>query len=323
VAMERGNNYDDYFCNPGEAFFKKYKLFKGKMPNDKIVFIVEQAYQYVVEHLINPNSMNYYPVPDNQELVIALNFKPLYDIIVQTMIEIDYQSNWKVDTRYNKIVEEGEEYFKFLMDDTSKKAIAIKDYTLMQDAIERIENDPIIGATIRAIRHGNIPNIEVKFQAELYTDSLGIKGKLDILVLNHKAKTATVFDIKTAKNPNTFKINYYKYRYDIQGSMYKRLAAMNCPEDYTVMDTKFIVIYTDSTEPAFILGMTQADTELAELGGRFYQQGDVRGWHDIVKEIHWQIDNKTDFLYPKAYYEQKMITPAEIYKNAIVSDFKD
>lgn len=324
AAMERGNYYDDYFCSNKGEFEKKYKVFTKTMPPDKIASIVEAVYNYVIDNLFNTNSLNYDPNLKPNE--ISLSYKPLYDVILGFTSSFEYQLNWKEETRVNKVIDLGDEYFKFLFSESEKIAIDMQMKTEIETRINALLEDEIFGPTMRRIRAGSSGDIEIKFQLELYEHDLKIKGKLDIVVINHKNKTITPFDLKTAKNPRLFKMNYYKYRYDIQGSMYTVLLKSHYKElypGYTVVPFTFIVIFTEHVAPALLYRMSEADLFLAQVGGEFHRQGIVDGWLPVINEINHQISVGSKFMHRKSVYDNKFVPIYDLFKSAILPDFKD
>lgn len=282
-AMDRGNAYDDYFCD-APNFLNKYHLMKHKAPGEKVGNILEDLFQYCIEHLCNKDSLHSTGIALED---LDLTYKPLGPIIEQLVLEYEHQPNWGIDTRVKSIIEKGDEFFKAMIAGKGRTPISIQQYTKVKDDIERLEIDPVMGNFIKALRNSNpIPNVDRFFQLEIIANP--IKGKLDIAFINHVKKTARAIDIKTAANYSMWRYNYIKYYYPLQGSMYRELLKTKVPEGYTVLPTEFIVIYTQSEDSPRRFVMTEVEDQIWRDGGILPVIGNVEGWQNIVEEIQWQ-----------------------------------
>jgi hypothetical protein len=320
-SMLKGNAYDFYFSSTEQEFFEVYYLMKFKLPSDKICQIVETIYEYCIEHLTNPNSLNY----DNKITMsdLDLTYVPLQEFMKNLFNTFDYQKSWGIDAKINSIVSKGDEYFRSLMESKDKIVIDIQTYSDIKMKIEEVENDSVIGNTMRILRNPKLrPDyLEVSFQEEIINEDLKIKGKLDIKITNHKAKTIKGLDVKSALNPNKFQSNYFEYRYDIQGSIYQTLLEKTLPEGYTLAPFSFLAIFTEAEHNPTLYTMEEYDLITAKTGGLLNVQGQIEGWMPIIEEIEWLKENKPNFEHRKSYYENKTIFMKELYQNPIIYNF--
>jgi hypothetical protein len=162
-SMLKGNAYDFYFSSTEQEFFEVYYLMKFKLPSDKICQIVETIYEYCIEHLTNPNSLNY----DNKITMsdLDLTYVPLQEFMKNLFNTFDYQKSWGIDAKINSIVSKGDEYFRSLMESKDKIVIDIQTYSDIKMKIEEVENDSVIGNTMRILRNPKLrPDyLEVSF----------------------------------------------------------------------------------------------------------------------------------------------------------------
>ncbi len=320
-AMERGNAYDDFFCSPA-TFRDKYQIIEAKAPGEKLGNILEELYEYSLEYICNPDptSLNYTGIALAD---LDLTYKPLQEVIERLVVEHEYQSSWKLETRVNDVIKKGDEYFRAMLSANGKTPISLWQYSKIKSDIERLEEDPVMGKFIKLLRSDvEIPGVEKRFQVETVYDR--IKGKKDIVIINHKQKRAYAIDLKTGATRNQFAINYFVHKYYLQGSMYRELVRSMVPEDYEVLPTQFLVIYTQAELNPERIPMSEAHDLAARIGGVMGQWGEVEGWENIVEEIHWQqsLPEEQQFHCRQDSFEQtltmdyfsKTILIPEVYK---------
>ncbi len=307
-----------------DEFLKKYFIFAGTKPGPKIENIIEIIFEKCLSDFCNPESLNYFGLPLEQ---MDLTHLKLEDILTELIIKEDYQANWKMPTRIQSVIDKGNKYFSQLTECADETMIDMDTFNGLAETMEVLENDSIYGPTIQAIRHASKrPDwVEVIFQSEGYCDQFGIKGKRDIKIINHKAKTIRIIDIKTAQTPEMFKYNYFKYRYDIQGDMYATLEEMYMGNNiYTVLNPQFLVIFKDrSISPRFSMyEMTKEDRVVARNGGNMGVVGYVEGWQPILDEIHIMIANNDDFKQRLQYRKNgNLFRMEDLFKTQIIYEY--
>jgi hypothetical protein len=145
--------------------------------------------------------------------------------------------------------------------------------------------------------HGKDENIELltKFPITFtYKGENGeIEGKIevDMLEINHLAKTIQPFDLKTTYDNTQFPYGYLKNRYYIQGGWYtegiENWKTENNMGDYTVLPYKFIVLDTsNNNRRPIIYELEKSHTTQAYIGfyvGNHY----YKGINQLVEAIIW------------------------------------
>lgn len=319
-AMKLGNAYDAYFCAGNKTeFLKEYIIVSHKKPGEKIALIVEEAYDYCITHLWNPNSLNFSNI---QPTDCDLTYKPLEDVLMNAIKTYAYNEHWGLDARLRNVIKDGNNYFETLINENGRIGISLEEFTKIESKIEELEKDSIVGPTIRMIRNLELrpAHIEVKFQVELFDENTKTKGKMDLVIINHKSKTVVIIDIKSARSPDAFKTNYFLFRYDLQGSLYHHLNVLHAPTGYKVLPTKFLVIFKESDDAPLLYAMETHDIITAEIGGVLNTWGRVEGWRQIVEEIQW-LEGNSDFTHRKAYLENKSEPISSLYSNPITPNY--
>ena len=143
----------------------------------------------------------------------------LQDLIQQAVLAHAYQPNWKIDTRINKIIELGFDYYEELKESEGKIIINANDFELVKTMANSIRNDNPI------IFNNYLEHIDIYFQYPLYwnENDIDCKGLIDVMIINHADQTIQLIDIKsTGQHISSFKSSYESYGYDYQGAWYTR-----------------------------------------------------------------------------------------------------
>ena len=195
-----------------------------KRPSDAIINIINTAIEGVTE--------------------VTDSLDSYREEILQACLLNNYQSNWKDETKINKIIESGADYFEELKLSYGKKILSADDVQIVEAIVSGIRNK----YPQYFDQDSDDEKINVYFQKPLYFNYLGIACKAlpDMIVVEKKANnqpTITVYDFKTTSDYlSNFHNTVMIYRYDIQHAWYRiavqseSLFAKCC--DYTA---KFIV----------------------------------------------------------------------------------
>lgn len=182
----------------------------------------------------------------------------LYDInpedIQNCAKSFDYYKDSKFDNlRLKNIYEKGYSYFESLKE--NRCIISSKDYEDVLNCRKRLlESD---NTAFLFNKNPFDDENEIYYQLKGNTEmsiglegnkTISIKGMFDIVKVNHKYKTVSIYDLKTTSKPiDMFVESYLKYRYYIQAEMYKTimedvLFLNNQYHDYKFDNFHFIVI---------------------------------------------------------------------------------
>ncbi len=121
------------------------------------------------------------------------------------------------------------------------------------------------------------------------------KSMMDKVIVDHKAKTVQVYDLKCTWSVENFYNEYYLYRRAyIQGFLYHKAAESWASEmgygDYTILYPQFIVC--DSTNYSNPLVYAMSDINMQDaLDGFEYKGREYPGVAQLIENLQWALDN--------------------------------
>lgn len=284
----------DTLLTEGEESFKEkfYISVSEKKPSETEVIILQKVLEKVLktndERISEVESLDKYPV-----------------FILDAIVEINWQPKWKVETRINKIIEVGAEYFEIL------KASFGKEILLKEEADRIFKIQDALLNDIRTKKYFNpeeiaaSPNVEIYYQIPIYFDFEGIpcKALLDLIVV-HKDTEGNILHLEPIdlKTMSGFSIEFpnsaRSFRYDIQASWYLD-AMMNgtavfpehfpkLPEHVLIENFKFIVISTTKNERPVIYETSEDFLNCGRFGVvNAFGQKTVKGYIELLEDFRY------------------------------------
>ena len=240
----------------------------------------------VIKYLFERNSENYNKlsdIPDN--------------LIIAATEVLEFQRNWKPETRSKVIKENGVEYYNLLYISIGKTLISTKDYQDAQECVnalkthsftaEFFEPDNPFDKTIEKF-------YQLKFQGEY--ENIKLRCMADLIIVNHENKTIRPIDLKTSfKKEWNFPSSFIQWCYWIQAQLYWYIIRQNLDnndiyKDYELLDYQFIVISNNSKIP---LVWEYPDTK-AVVNCYYSGNGGIecKNWREIVKELNYYLTIK-------------------------------
>lgn len=261
-----------------------------KKPGDSIMSVIKEVYdtQYP---LINDLSCEHFSSPWLKDYIIAIAENQ------------GYQGNWKAETKYNKIISKGQDYWNDLVQSHGKQVLSMDQFLLIKSIYTSLLEH---SHTAKYFELGNSNRYEIFYQLPLYFNYLGIdcKGLLDFCIVDHNLKDITPVDIKTMGDyVMNFPVSMFKRRYDIQAAFYTEalqrdhafIEAYNL-EGYTVQPFKFMVESTIAPGNPLVFTCTDEILRRGKTGIDSYQLAGhhlrkVDGFHQAIELYKWHLDN--------------------------------
>ena len=195
----------------------------------------------------------------------------------EAVIPADFYPKYALQTKINRIVKDGTDYWKALFTHRGKKIVDAATWHIVQGCIESIKAHPVAEALIcgNAFGHADEAFNETEIQFDMDwplrdSDSfvqIPVKGKLDRILLNHKEKTITLVDLKTTASPlGRFEETVAKYAYYRQLAWYRMLLEHAYPE-YEVTEIYIVAVQTNKEYPAEVF---KIDDSYLQLGFEDY-----------------------------------------------------
>lgn len=258
-----------------------------KMPSDTIKLIVNMVYDSLYDNHMNTGS------------IIDNNFDNYTSLIGQAANKVNYQANWKLQTRIDKIIKEGGEYFRFLVDNTGKIFISEYDDQQAKACYMAIESNEF---HIDLLNQGSIKYKQV---IEFEMKGVQMKAELDAIIINEKEKYIIPIDYKTSgQNVLFFNSSFWKFRYDFQAAAYTEALRQKYP-GYEIKPFKFIVINKDYPTP-IIYTVTSEVLGIGLNGGILSNGKRLEGVNQSLNRYKWHIEND-EWQYPMEYYMNKSL----------------
>lgn len=230
--------------------------------------------------------------------------------ILQYCNYANYQAKWKDDTRVDKIISEGNEYFELLKTIGSKTPVTESDYTKAVTCVMALKSDKFTQPHVVLKANSNNREFLNKFIIEFDCENYKIKGELDRVIIDHTEKVITPIDFKTTGKPITGFINdFWYYRYDFQAAVYTR-GLVEHPKikellknNYILNPFLYIVVETNLVNNPMAFEVTPEAIEIGFIGG-IVKGKTYEGFEQAIHRYSYaQENNRWD--YPMEYYESK------------------
>ena len=252
-------------------------------------------------------------IPDSQSNVIKYifgNYSEEYlklkdvpnEVIISATETLEFQGNWKPETRAKVIRENGEEYYSLLHLAVGKILISTKEYQDAQECVQVLKNSYFTGryfAPNNPFEDDTETFYQLKFKGEF--EGIQLRCMADMIKVDHKNKCIYPIDLKTSfKSEWKFYESFIQWGYWIQAQLYWYIIRQNLDKhslykDYKLMDYQFIVVSNNSRHP---LVWNYPDTT-AIVDCYYGKNKEIvcKNWRKIVKELNYYLTTRP--VYPK------------------------
>lgn len=275
-SLENGELVHKYKLEPNE-----FDVLPMNKPSDAICDMIDKVFR---------------EIPD-----ATLPLESYKDVAGVIILESDYQTNWKPETRIAKVIEAGSEYFGFLIQSTGKRLIDFSTHEVIKSCVASISRNESVS---KLLDDSQLPEgCEAHNEYEIYwepTDSTGnshkAKSKLDRIILNHKKKTFTIVDLKTlSKNINRYPQSF-KYWHTYRQLAFYIDAAQSVFTEFTPSENHYIAAVMTSmpyTSRVFQVSsqgdwVSDGRTEYKSLLDRVTVHQSSQNWEDDMETIQGQ-----------------------------------
>ena len=230
-------------------------------------------------------------------------YTTLNDIPTENLIdlseELNYQLNWKPETRAKVVREQGNEYYSLMYAAGDKKILDTPTKEQVDAAVNALKNRE---ATKFFFSQNNpfnprwIREYQLKFKATF--DGINYRCMADLLLVDHENKIVYPIDLKTSSHTEwEFFESFIQWRYDIQARLYWRIIRDNMDKDpvykdYELADYRFIVVNKKTLTP---LVWKFEDTK--KVGTLIYgkrQQIELEDPFEIGKELYTYLSSRPE-----------------------------
>ena len=224
----------------------------------------------------------------------------------------NYQANWKDDTRVDKIIKEGSEYFELLKSIADKTPVVQSEYSKAVNCVAALKADPYTKPYVDKKFYTNqkIAGVQILDKVIISFTHSGvlIKGELDRVIVNPNTKEITPIDFKTtSKSINGFKYEFWKYRYDFQAAVYYK-GILESPQfkeyfdqGYKLNNFLYIVVEKDLTNVPVCFEISQEVLNIGFSGG-VYEDREYLGFEQALS-MYIYAEVNGEWTYTKDYLE--------------------
>jgi hypothetical protein len=280
--LECRGNHEDF----ENRFDEKFCLNTGTKGTGQNAILAEILYEVTLDNT-------------NEEGQVTAEFETMFK---EAIVKIQAQGKFsgkdydKILTEFN---EKGYDYYQTLLDSTNKTVIP--EVSLLDKAVsvaKAVLEDPFSKEMFEEDEHYEH---FYKFPIEWVYETpngrrIDCKSEIDLMIVDHGAKTIYLKDLKTTYDNEVFEYGYLKNQYYLQSSFYylavKYWMTQEGMADYTVDNMEFIVGDTSSNNRRpIIYRCTDTDVNFG-LNGFHYRGAKHRGIHELISDIMWAEDNE-------------------------------
>lgn len=241
-------------------------------PSEKA--IIEKVFSIVAEIAPNPKGLESYT-----------------SILATVIDESNYQPNWKPETRINKLVLNGSEYWDELIEAKDKTILTPQAYETILSCVERVKTSPIYADSLKPIE---ARDEDIYYQLPIYFTlyNISCKALVDCVRVIHEGDVIHIipFDLKTTSKPIiNFPVSYQEYGYDFQEAFYlialhKFFEKMYPTKTIKIDSFSFIVVCTKGEGRAVRCEVFVSPDALISLDERITEIMRSYSWHFLEKK---------------------------------------
>lgn len=293
-----------------EGFNGLSKLF-DKIESPSLLFgsIVDTLLTGTQEEFDNSYIVAEFPsIPDSQINVVKYLFKRYSEeystitdipnsLVISATEVLDFQRNWKPETRANVIKEKTYEYYNLLHLSVGKTLISTEDYRNAQECSNILKTHPNTEFLFELNNPFN-RTIERFYQLKFKGsyNQINLRCMADLIIVDHEKKIIYPYDLKTSfKKEWDFYQSFIQWSYWIQAQLYWFIIRQNLDadpfyKDYTLYDYQFVVISNNSRTP---LTWIYPDTK-SEVDCYYGKNKEIecKNWRGIVEELNYYLTEK-------------------------------
>lgn len=248
---------------------------------------------------------------------VDLELKDYKVKILEYCTYANYQPNWKDDTKVDKIIKEGNDYFELLKTIGTKTPVTEAEYAKAVTSVMALKSDKFTQPYTMLKANTNDREFLNKFIIEFEFNGYKIKGELDRVVIDHTERTITPIDFKTTGKPiGGFISDFWYYRYDFQAAVYTRGLLEHSDikklleSNYSLNPFLYIVVETNLVSNPMVFEVTPEAIQVGFSGGIVNNK--IYEGFEQAMERYYYAEQFNSWEYPKEYYESNGKMPITI-----------
>lgn len=278
-SLTFGSAVDAIITGGQEEFDEKFIVAHFPPISDSVSKVVKECFNTYGEYYFSLSS-----IPD--------------DYLLAKINDLNYQQNWKPETRVKVIREQGEEYYSLLFLAKGKTIIDTQTMEDVNKTVEALQTSPATMMYFNPIM-GNENTFkryyQLKFKATF--DGIEYRCMADAIFVDYVNKKIYPVDLKTSSHTEwDFYESFTQWRYAHQARLYWRIIRQNMDndeffKDFILENYKFIVVNRKTLTP---LVWEFEDTQ--KVGTLYYGKNneiEFKDPFDLGKELYYYLNNET------------------------------
>lgn len=244
------------------------------------------------------------------------------NLILMYAKDANYYNNWKDDTRIDKIISEGKDFFSLLGLAGDKLLLTQQDFNQADLCVTTLKTHEFTSKYFTEDFFETEKEYHYQLKFKYKDNSVDVRCMFDRIIVDHKNKTIQPIDLKTTgKNEEEFEASFLSWSYWIQANMYSQILLWNIErdeyfKDFTILPFIFVVINRYNRTP-----LAWMDGNSLILGDRIDNNGKIhKHWLTLYSEFIWHVqNNKYDYSYD-SYMSNglRTLNNIKIYDSGIV-----
>jgi hypothetical protein len=183
---------------------------------------------------------------------------------------------------------DAELYYRQLRASTGKYVVTTNLIENAEAIVNELRSNPITAGVINAVTDGDI-EVFNQYPIEFMYQGVEMKALLDKVIIDHKNKVISPYDLKTTWDNENFEYTYIKLCYYIQNAVYYK-ACQSLSLGYKVNPLAFIVCDSINYNQPLIYSTKPSDIDAALNGFSIRGKG-YEGLDSLIQQIKWHKDS--------------------------------
>lgn len=248
----------DCLMTDADNFDNIFYIAKHKCP-DSLIPIVE---------ILLSTGQYYDTIPESSILTVAKN----------------WQSNYKDETKLKKLKDTISEYYNARLEHPNHMCITQEMFDSCMASVMALKNSKATSEYFTSSTEDREVLYQCKFKGRY--NKIPIRCMADIIIVDYKAKTIQISDLKTSSRPEySFYDSFVKWNYDIQARLYTALISSIIAnsefKEFTILPFQFIVVNKNTLNPCIWIY-----DKCFEKGNIVINTTTLVDWRNILTELN-------------------------------------
>ena len=186
--------------------------------------------------------------------------------ILMILDTYQYQTNWKSQTRIDKIIDLGSDYYTVLKYSTGKIVISPQEFSEASQCVQTLKTHPFSYQIFECNEDEEI-FYQLKFKTTIEDcDNSEVRIMTDCIKVNHKEKWIQIYDLKTTgKDEEKFEESFDAWNYWIQAGLYEDVVDLITSADDYFSEFNLLPLYRFNYKSSNVNNRNIIEGDLVDL----------------------------------------------------------